>query len=244
MIETGPAMAPSIHLVRTTMTATMTKATLVSTVFGMFQEGTGAALCDSGGAYGRHWERNQLRTLADFEAEPEVSWSHHGYFTVSTFHYLVKAAGIELDDTARAFNELECADWDGDTYGISRAQSDWLAEQGFKFHQSWNTYNHESSLSQVLQGTSLQDAAGEHYVLIQLHQGCDVRGGYTDARLFKLIGECMGGEDVYGVVIREDGETVSVSSTYNGHSLTDDNGNDVEISETDKVELDLAEFCW
>ena len=225
------------------MTATMTKATLVSTVFGMFQEGTGAALCDSGGAYGRHWERNQRRTLADFQAEPEVSWSEHGYFTVSTFHYLVKAVGIELDDTARAFNELECADWDGDTYGISREQSAWLAERGAEFGASWNTYNHESSLSQVLQGTGLT-LGRDRYVLIQLHQGCDVRGGYTDARLFKMIGECLGSEDVYGAVIREDGETVNVSSCYNGHSLTDENGNDVEIGETDKVELELEEFSW
>lgn len=218
-------------------------ATLETTVFGMFQEGTGAALCDSGGSYGRHWQRNQLRALEDFQAEPEVSWSEHGYFVISTFHYLLKAAGLELDHVSRAFNALDCDDWDGDTYGISKAQSDWLADRGFEYGSSWNTYNGETSLSQVLQGTNLT-CAGERYVLIQLHQGCDVRGGYTDARLFKLQGECMGSESVWGCVTRENGETITVDSNYNGYSLTDENGNDVEIGETDKVELDLYEFCW
>jgi hypothetical protein len=217
--------------------------TLEATVFDMFQEGTGAALCDSGGAYGRHWERNQQRTLADFQAEPEVCWSRHGYFVISTFHYLLKAAGLELDDICKRFNRLACEDWDGDTYGISTAQSAWLKDRGFTYGSSWNTYNGETSLSQVLQGTRLR-LDGEHYVLIQLHQGCDVRGGYTDARLFKMQGECIGSESVWGAVIRKNGETITVNSDYNGYSLTDENGNDVEIGETDKVELDLMEFSW
>lgn len=217
--------------------------TLETTIFGMFQEGTGAALCDSGGAYGRHWQRNQLRTAEDFRSEPEVQWSEHGYYVISTFHYLLKTAGLEMDDLCKRFNRLDCEDWDGDTYGISKAQSEWLAKRGFTYGRSWNTYNHETSLSQVLQGTNLKRDE-ERYVLLQLHQGCDVRGGYTDARLFKLQGECLGLEDVYGSVTREDGTIVSVDNRYNGYSLTDEDGNDPEISETDKVELELCEYCW
>jgi hypothetical protein len=228
------------------MNNVMTKAaptTLEQTVYGMFQEGTGAALCDSGGAYGRHWEHNKGKPIEAFQSEPEVSWSSWGDYTISTYHYLLKAAGIYLDETCREFNKLSCDDWDGDTYGISKAQSGWLADQGFTYAKSWNTYNDATSLSQVLQGTNLE-RDGEHYVLIQLHQGCDVRGGYTDARLFRKQAEFMGPEDVYGCVTRPDGSAVSVSNTWNGYSLTDENGNDPEIGEDDKVELDLSEFCY
>ena len=49
----------------------------------------------------------------------------------------------------------------------------------------FNTYNGGSDLSQVLQGAWLEDADGDTYLLLQIHGGCDVRGGYTDAKLFK-----------------------------------------------------------
>ena len=38
---------------------TLTRQTVEQTIYGMLTESTGAALCDSGGAYGRHWQRNQ-----------------------------------------------------------------------------------------------------------------------------------------------------------------------------------------
>jgi len=52
-----------------------------------------------------------------------------------------------------------------------------------------------------LQGVSLRlfvDGQYEDYALIQIHNGADVRGGYTDAKLFKVneyaeyISEYMG----------------------------------------------------
>lgn len=47
-----------------------------------------------------------------------------------------------------------------------------------------NTYNHEfGSLSQVLQGTNIGGLYAE-YVILQVHQGCDVRGGYTAPRVY------------------------------------------------------------
>ena len=32
---------------------------------------------------------------------------------------------------------------------------------------------------------------GEPYLLLQIHGGCDVRGGYTDAKLFKPSDDWM-----------------------------------------------------
>lgn len=223
------------------MSATIVKTTVEATIYGMLTESTGASLCDSGGAYGRHWERNQLKTLEDFKNAPEVTWDGYSY-TINVFHYLMKCGGLELDSFCHDFNSKDVEDWDGDYYGVSKAGQAWLDNYEFTSDRSWNTYNHESSLSQVLQGTELE-RDGEKYLLLQIHQGCDVRGGYTDAKLFKLEYGYMGGEDVCGCVLRPDGKVILVDNMYNGHSLTDENGNEVEIGEEDKVEVSLIEFC-
>jgi hypothetical protein len=49
---------------------------------------------------------------------------------------------------------------------------------------TFNTYNGESELSQILQGSWIE-LDGYQYVLLQIHGGCDARGGYTNAKLFK-----------------------------------------------------------
>ena len=222
------------------MPNTITKQTVEDTIYAMLTESTGSHFLDSGGAYGRHWQRNQLKSLEDFKNAPAVIWEGD-YYIISVFHYLLKCGGLELDPLCHEFNSMDVEDWDGEFYGVSKAGQQWLDANDFTSDRSWNTYNHESSLSQVLQGTELE-RDGEKYLLLQIHQGCDVRGGYTDAKLFKLEHGYMGGEDVYGCVIRPDGETISVDSCYNGYSLTDENGNAVEIGEEDKVELELMEF--
>lgn len=48
-----------------------------------------------------------------------------------------------------------------------------------------NTYNGEDLLSQTLQYTYFE-CDGTPYVLLQVHGGCDVRGGYTAPRAFRL----------------------------------------------------------
>jgi len=60
-------------------------------------------------------------------------------------------------------------------------QSDRRAESHSMTH---NTYNGEfSTLSQCLQGTTLGGPYAE-YAIIQVHGGCDVRGGYTAPRVY------------------------------------------------------------
>jgi hypothetical protein len=51
--------------------------------------------------------------------------------------------------------------------------------------RSWNTYNGEDALAQVLQGVTYADEDAV-YVLLQIHGGCDVRGGYTRPRVFRV----------------------------------------------------------
>lgn len=51
-----------------------------------------------------------------------------------------------------------------------------------------NTYNHECSLDQTIQFTSFT-VDYQEYVVLQVHGGCDVRGGYTNPKLFEVSGE-------------------------------------------------------
>ena len=160
----------------------------------MLQQNTGEALCDSGGVYGRHWERNAKRTQKDFENEPVVSGNKEDGETISVYHYLTEEAGLSLDDLCDEYNNLKCDAFDSDIYGVSKKQKKWLDKKGFKVVNDFNSYNDECYLSQVIQGTYITDRDNDdaNYVLLQIHQGCDVRGGYTDAKLFKL-GNGLGG---------------------------------------------------
>jgi len=69
-------------------------------------------------------------------------------------------------------------------YGVSREAWDYLkCSFDVEIERGFNTYNGDSDLSQTLQGSTLT-INDEYYYLIQIHGGCDVRGGYTDAKLF------------------------------------------------------------
>ena len=155
-------------------------------IFSMLIENTGSHFLDSGGAYGRAWERNQGKTIEDFEREPEERIVWTGDYlerTVSVFHYLSQ---LETDDLCDEFNSMPCKDWDCEAlYGVSETQWNWLNELGdLKVEHTFNTYNGDSDLSQILQGSWLT-INDEQYLLLQIHGGCDARGGYTDAKLFK-----------------------------------------------------------
>jgi len=161
----------------------------------MLTENTGRHPLDSGGAYGRAWERNQARTIEDFESEPEEKYTYRksgNYLerTVSVFHFLSQ---LDMDELCEEFNAMPCMDWDADdeVYGVSKAQWDWLKSKfEVKVGYTFNTYNGDSDLSQILQG-SWVEIDDEVYLLLQIHGGCDARGGYTNAKLFTTPEEHM-----------------------------------------------------
>jgi len=166
-------------------------------IFKMLRENTGRAICDSGGENGRHWQRNANKTLADFEAAPacqiEISkWQRDGETAqydaqvyISLFHHLARA--LELDELCDEFNSLECGNWNGEFYGTDQGQCDWLLDKGFTAKgDGFNSYNWSAAYSQDIQGQILENDDGALYALLQIHNGADARGGYTDAKLFKL----------------------------------------------------------
>lgn len=157
-------------------------------LFEMFTENTGTHLLDSGGDNGRHWQRNQGRDVDSFINEPQavlkIEKGRLGYSTeweISAFH--ICREGLDFDSLCKRFNSMPVNDWHGEYYGVSAMGQEWLDAKGFEFKNSFNTYNGEWAGSQTLQGTELEIGL-ERYVLLQVHGGADVRGGYTDARLF------------------------------------------------------------
>jgi hypothetical protein len=99
-------------------------------IYKMLTENTGAHMLDSGGVYGRNWERNQVKTIEDFENEPEEVYTYSKRWnelsrTVSVYHYLSQ---LQTDEVCDFFNnEIPCEDWDAeDVYGVSKVQWEWL----------------------------------------------------------------------------------------------------------------------
>ena len=144
----------------------------------MLKENTGRHFLDSGGAYGRHWERNQE---TDFEKQSDgwvEFWNQNGKLditpTLSLFHFLNNRLDFndELNEQYREFVEKE------DHYFDYHSAVDFVASLGVDDYRISNTYNDENFLSQDIQYVYWEDEDGPH-VLLQIHGGCDVRGGYT-----------------------------------------------------------------
>jgi len=229
------------------------------TLASMMLTSTGTHMLDSGGSEGRQWQRNQkamqdknpveyLNSLESVEVDTEGAEDSEGIdFTINIFHYL--KGQLSLDSICYDFNELQknSDNWDTDLnmYGVSEEAGNFLEHFELELSNPVNTYNHDSRLSQVLQ-YSCMTLNSEHYIALQIHQGADVRGGYTNAKLFKLDNEyCYDGgflnpEDVYGSIIDEEEEYHDVSNSYGGYALTNDNGVAVPFNDKCTVELELS----
>ena len=169
----------------------MTSTTDLSTadvLAGMFTENTGRHMLDSGGAYGRNWEQNQGLATADFLNAPSGTFSEHCGPSLSTFHFL----NDRLDFDAELQAEFDAFADERPDDGWLQLMEDFVAEREWD-HMTVNTYNHESALDQTIQYIQCATEGGEalygDVVLLQVHGGCDVRGGYTAPKVFRAIGE-------------------------------------------------------
>lgn len=145
----------------------------------MLTERTAHSIIDSGDHYGRSYLRNREK---DFDKEPQAVLTDWGP-SVSFYHHAL--ACLEEDALTRAFNAIPCENWDGEYYGTSTEQCDFLELIGAEVGPAWNSYNWDNNFDQTVQGHKVEINQAE-YVLLQVHGGCDVRSGYTDAKLFKI----------------------------------------------------------
>ncbi len=168
----------------------------------MMRENTGASILDSGGAYGRAWQRALKEDFGKRERatlEARVSTSPYGRrpnvpeldFSVSIDLFTFLSEKLEYDRAlTRQFEkfarlpENENEHW----LGMMRAFPEWIADKrGAQLGEHTgveNSYNHDCYLSGTIQ-FAFFELDGEPYCLLQIHGGCDVRGGYTAPKAFK-----------------------------------------------------------
>lgn len=181
----------------------MTKLTLTDKkLIGMLKENTGVALCDSGDFYGRNWKRNQARAFID---EPKTSYEFNGYgieFTHNLFHWLRERLEY-LPDWQRKFSAFANRKDQEDCYWLQVIDNflDSLKDKGYNVgglygdgnSMTINTYNGEDALSQTIQYV-YTEINNETVIFLQIHGGCDVRGGYTAPKCFGPINQ---NEDIF-----------------------------------------------
>ena len=174
---------------QTTTQATKTQ----QVIFGMLTENTGQHMLDSGMNDGRHWQRNAKKTLDDFLSEPYATIdSKYGNASLSLFHYMSEYLVYEEGLTggflefAKGFPEepwrAVIEEW-LDASGVAQ-EGDFYADARWDF----NTYNFDLwRVNQTLQG-SFFPLWGKTHLIVQVHGGADVRGGYTAPKVFQLKG--------------------------------------------------------
>lgn len=185
----------------------------------MLKENTGKHLLDSGSAYGRNWEANQGKefeeqSAASFDLE-EWDGGIDVITSVSTYHFLKHR--LEFDREAFQINKQF---YERATSGELKDSSWLSCMTACFGDTTVNTYNHEfHNTDQVLQfvcftlehvgyaderdprpedreftidNQILQARPDVHgdWVALQIHGGCDVRGGYTAPVVFKASHGC------------------------------------------------------
>ena len=213
-------------------------------VFAMLTENTGRHFLDSGGmgggGYGRNWERNQLINIGMFQDLPSQLTS----FNVSrSYDYKEEKNGrnfgqgkLEIELTKPLFRLLvDWTEYDADMQrqftrlDNQRPDDSWMSimdEFATKYHdpdysefnepRTTNSYNGDCSLSQTIQLTEFENFTA-HYIALQIHGGCDVRGGYTSPKIFRIT------EDMFWMW--NDGYIMCNNSNCGSNWFTDDGYN-------------------
>jgi hypothetical protein len=170
-------------------TTTETKTEQV--IFDMLTENTGTHMLDSGGESGRMWQRNQTKTLQDFKDEPFCTIdSKYGDSSISLFHYMNQYLDFD-EELTNHFQEFALAFPQEPWLAVIQEWLDVLsieAEGEFYSDARWNfnTYNFDLWwVNQTLQG-SFFGMNGKEFLILQVHGGADVRGGYTKPKVFAM----------------------------------------------------------
>jgi len=160
-------------------------------IFDMLTENTGVHMMDSGGDDGRMWQRNAKKTLDDFRSEPFATIDpKYGDSSISLFHYMNQYLDFD-EELTKHFEEFATQLPEEPWLEIIEEWLDVLSvepEGEFYSDARWNfnTYNFDLWwVNQTLQG-SFFGMNGKDFLIVQVHGGADVRGGYTKPKVFAL----------------------------------------------------------
>lgn len=162
--------------------------TIEKKIIEILRENTGKSFLDSGDYLGRHWEENQKRNFEEEERVfVEVYTDEKGkpveIITYRNIYHFLKEH-LEYDEECeklqKEFDEtLELYD----TY--LDAMEDFFKEKFEDTTGLINTYNYDAPISQSLQFIAARGDMDD-WILLQVHNGCDIRGGYTHPKVFKV----------------------------------------------------------
>lgn len=151
---------------------------------------SGKSFLDSGGDSGRHWQKPPIPVDA-----PEADWDRTGddgepwgaaletpIFLANHTEIATGKDGHDLNKLFEIFAEL----WPNMNW--FEAGERFMIERGYHQHARENTYNHESDLSQCFVWelyTKKEEEddwiwADESVLVVYVHTGADVRGGYSN----------------------------------------------------------------
>jgi hypothetical protein len=146
-------------------------------------ENTGTHFLDSGGTDNRGWQKSQKNGL-NFEGLVIDKYSVSiptEMFMKTMLKYTKQCNSIE-----QAF-KVEGIDL---CYSNSQEIQEFL-ENNFEaafsdYGKDWfNTYNWQNDLTRVLQGV-IFEINRKYFLMVETHNGADVRGGYSDARVYEI----------------------------------------------------------
>ena len=169
---------------------------LKARIIGMLTENTGCDILDSGGIGGRRWEVN--RHIQNFDDIPAcmvdvcADGRDNGEVIISYNIYPYLCLFLDITEESERLNGIlqGIIENDGNDSYITDVE-DFLkaVDAGHDDRDcvcgSTNTYNYDNILSQVLQ-YDIFEIDDETYISLQIHGGCDVRGGYTKPQIFNL----------------------------------------------------------
>lgn len=231
----------------------------------MMCEDTGRNLLDSGDVYGRHYEENQKNGImtgpqkVDFWTDGEKKTELKPI--VPLYDFLTY--NLEVDGDSERFedefyNYIKVNDLDPYSVVDIEETIKVIGEySGYVDLEMINTYNYQSVLSQTIQFIMFSDGYDNIYVCLQIHNGCDARGGYTLPKIFYVENPeyfIIGTTDAiiscgcrnynyydYDSIEIYDGEDcISIDNEYIfNHTYVDDNG---DLRCKDCGELLMSEF--
>ncbi len=160
----------------------------------MLKENTGTHAMDSGGAGGRAWQKAAGR---DFQAEAASSVRFSTYrmgdgrpsldieMTLSTFHYLLGQVTFDASMNKR-WRDFERRNGGNSYLEDMERFPEWLEKRGAEVSgiSTTNTSNMDTLLDRALQYVTFS-CDGLDYILLQIHGGADIRGGYTKPVVFR-----------------------------------------------------------
>jgi len=164
-------------------------------IYEMLTESTGEHMLDSGGAYGRHWERNQKMSLEDFENEEYQKFldtdTDYPHCEKSLFHHLVESCEFAERESMTFENWIDESKFNFSDNPLGRGHDlesveEYMTERFGQEAECINSYNGDCDLSQTIQFVCVGEFPVNGMIALSIHNGCDVRGGYTDYKFFRV----------------------------------------------------------